>query len=163
MVFRSAGLSGEDVRAPSAVEREVKNVSVSRCFEVPASQQCLGNISLGLSHESLLDRPPRSGESTQAPAGNIYRYTGDDSRPWVRIPGALTDIGAAADGTVWGVNANNDIFRYTGDSNYWIKFPVHSNESLLDRAPMSGESMLVATYIVTPIMTASPGFESLAP
>jgi asparagine N-glycosylation enzyme membrane subunit Stt3 len=43
------------------------------------------------------------------------------------------------------------------------KFPVLSNESLLDRAPMSGESMLVATSIVTPVMTATPGSESLVP
>ncbi|WP_243878717.1 tectonin domain-containing protein [Streptomyces sp. KS 21] len=35
----------------------------------------------------------------------IYRYTNDDQNPWVKIPGGLSDIGAAADGTVWGVNS----------------------------------------------------------
>jgi hypothetical protein len=37
-------------------------------------------------------------------------------------PGGLSDIGAAADGTVWGVNSGNHVFRYTGDqdsSNPW--------------------------------------------
>lgn len=48
-------------------------------------------------------------------AGNIYRYTNNDANPWVQIPGALTDIGAAADGTVWGVNSAGNIYRYTGD------------------------------------------------
>ncbi len=27
----------------------------------------------------------------------------------------MTDISAAADGTVWGVNANSEIYRYIGD------------------------------------------------
>ena len=59
-------------------------------------------------------------------AGTVFRYTGDDGNPWVGIPGVvLTDIGAAADGTVWGVDANADgqIFRYTGnkgDPNHWV-------------------------------------------
>ncbi|MGW4423896.1 tectonin domain-containing protein, partial [Streptosporangium sp. NPDC004631] len=39
----------------------------------------------------------------------------NDASPWVQIPGALSDIGAASDGTVWGVNSGGDIFRYTGD------------------------------------------------
>ena len=29
---------------------------------------------------------------------------------WVNIPGGLTDIGAGADGSVWGVNSNDDIY-----------------------------------------------------
>lgn len=32
------------------------------------------------------------------------------------IPGALSDIGAGADGTVWGVNSSSSVFRYTGDA-----------------------------------------------
>ncbi|MFB7107429.1 tectonin domain-containing protein, partial [Streptomyces hydrogenans] len=35
--------------------------------------------------------------------------------PWHGVPGGLTDISAAADGTVWGVNANSEIYRYIGD------------------------------------------------
>ncbi|WP_324606821.1 tectonin domain-containing protein [Kitasatospora phosalacinea] len=31
------------------------------------------------------------------------------------MPGGLSDIGAGADGTVWGVNGANQIFRYVGD------------------------------------------------
>ncbi|KAF9262027.1 hypothetical protein L218DRAFT_988522 [Marasmius fiardii PR-910] len=69
---------------------------------------------------------------SSAASGNIFRYTGDDDSvpgPWVEIPGALTDvgilpltdIGAAADGTVWGVNSIGEVFRYTWDSNHWTK------------------------------------------
>ncbi|MCX5400729.1 tectonin domain-containing protein [Streptomyces sp. NBC_00102] len=35
--------------------------------------------------------------------------------PWNQITGSLSDIGAAADGSVWGVNRNGNIYRYTGD------------------------------------------------
>ncbi|KPC81678.1 tectonin domain-containing protein, partial [Streptomyces sp. NRRL S-4] len=41
-----------------------------------------------------------------------------------KVPGGLTDISAAADGTVWGVNANHEIFRYIGDQDstgHWKK------------------------------------------
>ncbi|WP_329046189.1 hypothetical protein OG810_35355 [Streptomyces sp. NBC_01693] len=34
---------------------------------------------------------------------------------WVQIPGNLSDVGAAADGSVWGVTRNGNIHRYTGD------------------------------------------------
>ncbi|MFF1349393.1 tectonin domain-containing protein [Streptomyces sp. NPDC058322] len=47
--------------------------------------------------------------------GQIYRYTGHDSNPWVGIPGNAVDIGVAADGTVWHVNSAGGIYRYTGD------------------------------------------------
>ncbi|MGA6159749.1 recombinase family protein [Stenotrophomonas sp. NPDC087984] len=52
------------------------------------------------------------------PADSIYRYTNNDAsgtNPWIKIPGAATDIGAGADGTVWHVNSAGDIYRYTGD------------------------------------------------
>ncbi|MFD0167702.1 tectonin domain-containing protein [Streptomyces decoyicus] len=45
----------------------------------------------------------------------MYRYTGHDSNPWVGIPGKAVDIGVAADGTVWHVNSDGGIYRYTGD------------------------------------------------
>lgn len=45
----------------------------------------------------------------------IYRFTNDDATPWHNVPGGPTDFSAAADGTVWGVNANHEIFRYIGD------------------------------------------------
>ena len=34
--------------------------------------------------------------------------------PWVPVDGALKQVSAAADGTVWGVNASNNIFRRAG-------------------------------------------------
>ncbi|MEV8628116.1 tectonin domain-containing protein [Streptomyces sp. NBC_01268] len=49
------------------------------------------------------------------PDGGIYRFTNDDATPWHNVPGGPTDFSAAADGTVWGVNANHEIFRYIGD------------------------------------------------
>lgn len=45
--------------------------------------------------------------------GNICKYTNDDANPWLQIPGAAVDIGAAADGTVWHVISAGDIYRYT--------------------------------------------------
>jgi hypothetical protein len=51
-------------------------------------------------------RPQKSGSGC---------YTNNDASPWVQIPGALTDIGAGVDGTVWGVNSAGNIYRYTGD------------------------------------------------
>ncbi|MFD8383909.1 tectonin domain-containing protein [Streptomyces sp. NPDC059679] len=48
----------------------------------------------------------------------MYRYSNSDANPanpWINIRGSLSDIGAAADGTVWGVNAAGAIYRYTGD------------------------------------------------
>nr|WP_263295918.1 tectonin domain-containing protein [Streptomyces angustmyceticus] len=47
--------------------------------------------------------------------GQMYRYTGHDSNPWIGIPGKAVDIGVAADGTVWHVNSGGGIYRYTGD------------------------------------------------
>ena len=53
--------------------------------------------------------------------GNIFWYTGDDNNPWIQIPGpsipgitalGLVNVSAAADGTVWGVNGDGNIFRY---------------------------------------------------
>ncbi|OKJ31970.1 hypothetical protein AMK24_28120 [Streptomyces sp. CB02366] len=49
-------------------------------------------------------------------ASSIYRYTNYDANPWLHIPGGLSDIGAASDGTTWGVNGGNQIYRYVGDS-----------------------------------------------
>ncbi|WP_370682715.1 tectonin domain-containing protein [Streptomyces lydicamycinicus] len=47
--------------------------------------------------------------------GQMYRYTGHDTNPWIGIPGKAEDIGVAADGTVWHVNSAGGIYRYTGD------------------------------------------------
>ncbi|OQD56749.1 hypothetical protein BM536_007140 [Streptomyces phaeoluteigriseus] len=55
-------------------------------------------------------------------SGNgIYRYTNHDTNPWIKIPGGLSDnipgglsdIGAAADGAVWGVDPAGKIYKYT--------------------------------------------------
>ncbi|WSQ15176.1 hypothetical protein OG604_49975 [Streptomyces sp. NBC_01231] len=48
-------------------------------------------------------------------SNQLYRYTGHDANPWIGIPGGASDIGAAADGNVWHVNASGGIWRYTGD------------------------------------------------
>jgi hypothetical protein len=39
----------------------------------------------------------------------------------VRIPGPLKYVSVASDGTVWGVNANDMIYRR--DGNYWTQIP----------------------------------------
>lgn len=48
-------------------------------------------------------------------ASAIYRYANYDANPWIKVPGVLSYIGAGADGTVWGVNGGNQVFRYTRD------------------------------------------------
>jgi virginiamycin B lyase len=40
---------------------------------------------------------------------------------WQQIPGALTWVSVAQDGTVWGVNSSDNIFRWTG--NGWQQVP----------------------------------------
>jgi virginiamycin B lyase len=35
--------------------------------------------------------------------GSIAQYTGDDLKPWVQVPGTLSDISVASDGTIWGL------------------------------------------------------------
>jgi virginiamycin B lyase len=67
---------------------------------------------------------PRETVSFASRPGNIFRYTQDDASPWVQVPGGLSDIGAGADGTVWGVNSAQNIFVYTqDDATPWIQIP----------------------------------------
>ncbi|MFJ7220678.1 tectonin domain-containing protein, partial [Streptomyces sp. NPDC098090] len=41
---------------------------------------------------------------------------------WQKIPGGLTAISAGSRTNVWGVNANANIYRYTGDdANPWVQ------------------------------------------
>lgn len=40
---------------------------------------------------------------------------------WKQVPGSLKWVSVGADGTVWGVNENDDIFRRTGDT--WTQIP----------------------------------------
>ncbi|MEE1767433.1 hypothetical protein PUR34_04375, partial [Streptomyces sp. JV185] len=43
---------------------------------------------------------------------------------WQKIPGGLTAISAGSRTNVWGVNANANIYRYTGDdANPWVQIP----------------------------------------
>ena len=43
---------------------------------------------------------------------------------WTQIAGALKEISAGSVANVWGVNAANNIFRYTGNDNSpWIEIP----------------------------------------
>lgn len=37
---------------------------------------------------------------------------------WVNIPGGLVDVGTGADGTVWGTNSVDGVYKYNGD-NTW--------------------------------------------
>ncbi|CAG8745558.1 21364_t:CDS:2, partial [Gigaspora margarita] len=46
----------------------------------------------------------------------FYRTNGDVNGVWVNVSGALKNVSVAADGTVWGVNGNDDIFRWNGVS-----------------------------------------------
>ena len=46
-------------------------------------------------------------------AGEIYIYTQNDKNPFTQVSGPpLSEIGAAADGTVWGVISSAAIYRY---------------------------------------------------
>jgi hypothetical protein len=81
----------------------------SLCYQVYQLSKCLRKKSLAISHEPLLDCSPTSGESPPVPTYFVTQAT-------TATLGPLTDIGAAADGTVWGVNAVDDIFRYNWDS-----------------------------------------------
>ncbi len=45
--------------------------------------------------------------------GSIFRWN-PQSATWVSVPGALSQIAAAADGSVWGINNSNQVFHYTG-------------------------------------------------
>nr|WP_275126142.1 tectonin domain-containing protein [Streptomyces sp. SID7805] len=82
-------------------------------------------VSGGLTTISVGSRTHVWGVNSLGQIYRIYRYTGDQGpTPWVNISGGLTrisvpgkavDIGVAADGTVWHVNADGGIYRYTGD------------------------------------------------
>jgi hypothetical protein len=44
--------------------------------------------------------------------------------PWKNIAGELSRISAGSATNVWGVNAESNIYRYTGDdSNPWVQIP----------------------------------------
>lgn len=45
---------------------------------------------------------------------NIFRWNGSG---FINVPGALTKISASGDGAVWGINRQQDVFRYTGGPN----------------------------------------------
>lgn len=46
-------------------------------------------------------------------AGQIWQWSG--AGPWKSIPGGLSNISVASDGSVWGVNSTSNIFRRVGD------------------------------------------------
>jgi virginiamycin B lyase len=46
------------------------------------------------------------------PHSTIYRGTGNDAEPFAHMPGTLVYVSAAADGTVWGLDAADNIYRY---------------------------------------------------
>jgi len=47
--------------------------------------------------------------------GSIYRWNAQ-TQNWVQVPGALAQIAAGADGSVWGVNSQNNVYHYTGSA-----------------------------------------------
>ncbi|KAF7328205.1 hypothetical protein MVEN_02560200 [Mycena venus] len=56
--------------------------------------------------------------------GDIWRYTGDEGFPWVKINGQLDQISVGSSTSVWGVAPNDENFRYTGDdSSPWVQIP----------------------------------------
>ena len=57
---------------------------------------------------------PTSVELKGSVAVGIVMVSGP-STPWVPVSGALKQVSAAADGTVWGVNASDNIFLRAGD------------------------------------------------
>ncbi|MEU3830068.1 hypothetical protein AB0F36_32835 [Streptomyces sp. NPDC029080] len=65
------------------------------------------------------DRQRLIGDLSKVPDQRVGRNsaqdTNHDQNTRVKIPGGLSDNGAVADGTVWGVNSGGDIYRYTGD------------------------------------------------
>jgi hypothetical protein len=60
---------------------------------------------------------------TQYPGGggSIFRYLGSPNR-WEKVSGSLIQISVGDAGNVWGVNANNDTFKYIG-GNSWSTIP----------------------------------------
>lgn len=46
-------------------------------------------------------------------AGGIYKYE-PSSNGWTQLPGALTWVSIGVDGTIWGVNGAQNIYRWTG-------------------------------------------------
>jgi hypothetical protein len=43
---------------------------------------------------------------------------------WTKIPGGLVRISAGSRTNVWGVNANDNVYRFTGDdANPWVQIP----------------------------------------
>jgi hypothetical protein len=53
---------------------------------------------------------------------------------WLRIPGELTDVSAAADGTVWGVKWDGKIYKYVDKDKGWI----HIDGNLIDGGLIDG-------------------------
>ncbi|GAB2622517.1 hypothetical protein GCM10027168_63090 [Streptomyces capparidis] len=45
----------------------------------------------------------------------IHRFTTNDASPWAKARGSATDVAAGADGTVWHIYNNGEIYRWTGD------------------------------------------------
>ena len=52
---------------------------------------------------------------------------------WYQISGGLTWVDVGIDGTVWGVNANDDIYRYLGENN-WQKIDGKLKQISVGRA-----------------------------
>ena len=50
-----------------------------------------------------------------------HKPSGKINVPWKNIAGGLTDIGVGANGVVWGVNKNQDIYRLKSNGKSWQK------------------------------------------
>lgn len=50
-----------------------------------------------------------------------YVFGSDDN--WVNIPGSLAQLSTGVDGSAWGINAQQQIYRYDADDNVWVNVP----------------------------------------
>jgi hypothetical protein len=49
-----------------------------------------------------------------------YMYT---NGAWINVPGALAQLSVGADGTCWGINAQQEIYSYDAKTNSWANVP----------------------------------------
>jgi len=61
--------------------------------------------------------------SNASPGGEVDLFFRAAQPGWQQIPGGLSNISAAADGSVWGVNSAGNIYQYVGGSAVWQQVP----------------------------------------
>jgi Tectonin domain len=71
--------------------------AIRRSTDTPTSVVLTGSVAIGV---VMVSGPP-------------------DAPPWTSVHGALKYVSVGADGTVWGVNADDKIYRWNGGSGVW--------------------------------------------